>query len=555
MKRYLKQHKALIALFAFFVFASEGILLYLARLNGQLVDLASKGAGTGNTGAGSMGTGMVSALFPLFGLLVVLSILMPICFYLYTLFIQFFRAKIQAAMRKDLFRSILGRTYRAYLQRDEGEYLAAYTTQIGSLEDSYFRAIFGILQIIASVVFGLFFLYLIHPPFVLYSVIGILPALVVPRLIEPLINRLQKEKIAAVSRNLATLNEYLSGLHTIFLYQRRKVFQKLFSAQTDEISNISARIPQYMNLTTNLSHLLLQLYYVVIVLVTSIEIAKGNISVGSYVAAIHILSDVTGGLGFTAHYLQQFAISKKTIEHIFDVANMETEIDATKVAAVASDTGSLGNTEPKTEERRALTAPVQSIEYRDVHFSYDGTTDIINGFDRIFTEKGIYQVVGASGSGKSTLLSLLCGYLAPRSGQTKINDTSVVQIANLNDLFTIMRQEAIYFDGSLKDNITMFADIPDSKILAAFDQMGLTKIAPKLHDTEFNLSGGEQRRTMLIRALLRDTPILILDEPLANLDKESIALVEAVLKQIQDKFVFVITHEPLSIPVVDTIRI
>lgn len=220
MKRYLKQHKALIALFAFFVFASEGILLYLARLNGQLVDLASKGAG-----AGSGGTGMVSALFPLFGLLVVLSILMPICFYLYTLFIQFFRAKIQAAMRKDLFRSILGRTYRAYLQRDEGEYLAAYTTQIGSLEDSYFRAIFGILQIIASVVFGLFFLYLIHPPFVLYSVIGILPALVVPRLIEPLINRLQKEKIAAVSRNLATLNEYLPVFTPFFSTSGGKFFR------------------------------------------------------------------------------------------------------------------------------------------------------------------------------------------------------------------------------------------------------------------------------------------------------------------------------------------
>lgn len=538
MKTYWKQNRWLVFLFTLFVFAAEGIALTIARLNGKLVDLA-----TGNIGISAPGSAQgFEPIVRLLILVTALSLLMPICFYFYTLFLQFFRVRIESAMRRDLVRSILKRSYRDYLLQDEGVYLSTYTTQIGSLDGTYFRSIFGILQIIADAFFSLLFLYFIHPPFVLYSLVGVIPAIIIPRMFEPLINRLQKKNIESVSRNITTLNEYLAGLQTITLFHRKAIFKKFFVEQTDAIREVQARIPQTMNLATNLSHLLLNLYQVVIVLVSSLEIAKGNISIGAYIASIHILSNFTGGLGFTAHYLQQFSVSRKTIRHYFDIAD-SAGADSKKTKL------------PHDRRTQTIDGEIHSIRYDHVHFSYDGNTDIIDGFDRLFTEKGIYQVVGASGGGKSTLLNLLCGYIESRSGATYLNEVPVRDVENLNDLFTIMRQEAIFFDGSLKDNVTMYSAIEEEQIIRFFERLGLSKLVVKLNDTEFTLSGGEQRRVMLIRALLRDTQILILDEPLANLDQESIRLVEQALSEIQNKFIFVITHEPLNIPVIDTIRI
>lgn len=522
MKKYWKRHPWLVLLFTLFAFVAEGLIIGIANLNGMLIDAVI--AGSNN----------IPILFIAIALF---SLAMPISFYLYTLLIQLFRVRVQAAMRGELFSGILRRSYREYLKRDEGTYIAAYTSQISGLDNSYFRVIFGMLQIIASSVIALVFLYLIHPPFILYSIAGIIPAIAVPKLFESRISKLQEEKIAIVSRNIATLNEYLAGIGTIIMFRRQRAFAERFGEQTESISIVSAKIPDLMNLTTNLSHLLLQLYSIAIILVSTLEIASGNLSIGSYIAAIHILSDFTGGLSFTTHYLQQYAVSRQTIRHIQEVSGAEF--------ASAPDA--------QTTPAEARIRKVERIDFTEVSFSYDGENDIIRDFSYSFQRPGIYQIAGASGSGKSTLMSLLCGYLEPRSGTAGINRTPIPSISNLSDLFTIMRQEAIFFDGSLKDNITMFADIPDHRVLSELDRLGLSALAAKLEDTAFSLSGGEQRRIMLLRALLRDTDILILDEPLANLDRESVSLVERRLQEIDDRFVLIITHEPLSIPVVDTI--
>lgn len=521
MSKYLRKNKLVILLFTTFVFFAEGLKLMIARLNGNLVDTATAGG--------------KDALFSLFVLIVILSIAMPICFYLYSFFSEYFRVRIQKEMRKDLFGNILSHSYKDYLKREEGAYIANYTTQIKSLDGSYFFSIYGILQIIADLVLALVFLYFIYPPFVIYSIIATIPAVLLPNLLKPLISRLQEESLKRVSDNIATLNEYFDGLDTILFFRRRNQFQKIFFAQNEEVRKIKSKIPVYMQLSVNLSHLILELYTIGIIFLATMEISRGNISIGTYIAAIHIIGDFTGGLAFATHYIQQFSVAKKTLEHIFSF--MEEEVD--------SEVSNHRKTEAKT---------VEDIAFEKVSFSY-GEKALIQDMTYRFKQKGIYQIVGASGSGKTTLMNLLCNYVTAQSGETKINGHPVAEIQNLDSLFTIMRQEAIFFDGTLRDNITMFTDYPEETIVSGLRELGVPYIKDKLDDAEINLSGGEARRIMLLRALLRDSDILILDEPLANLDKESIGFVEERLKHIEDKFVFVITHEALSIPVLDTIRV
>lgn len=522
MKKYLKNNIGLILLFVLFGFLSEWLKIHIANQSGRLIDIAISSDG--------------SELFSLFLLIMILSVAMPLSFYLFTLFIQMFRVRVQKNMRNDLFSCVLNRSYGRYLENPEGSYVAAYTAQIKSLDDSYFFSIFGLIQIVAGMLIALIYLYLIYPAFVLYSLLAIVVAFFVPSLFKPLINRLQDEKLKKVAANIASLNEYLSGLDTILFFNRRNKFKEIFFRQNDEIRVLSGNIPTYMLLSVNLSYLVLQLYTVVAIFMSTTLIASGKLSVGAYIASIHIISDFTGGLSFAANYIQQLSVSKRTLRHIFELMKEDADSNVKK-----SESGTKMDC-------------VDRIEFRDVAFSYN-EKPMIRDFSYRFDRKGIYQIVGASGSGKTTLMNLLCAYLRPQSGNTLVNGVDVTRIQNMSELFTIMRQEAIFFDGTLRENITMFADFPEEKILDGLKQLGISKVQDRLNDTEFSFSGGEERRIMLLRALLRDTDILILDEPLANLDKESIAFAEEMIRSVRDKFVFVITHEPLSIPVVSTISV
>lgn len=105
------------------------------------------------------------------------------------------------------------------------------------------------------------------------------------------------------------------------------------------------------------------------------------------------------------------------------------------------------------------------------------------------------------------------------------------------------------FEDTLRNNITMYKDIPDNKLIDTLWKVGLStyanlqKLDMLINEGANNLSGGEKRRVTLARSLLRETPILILDEPLANLDGENAKAIETLLLSITDRTVIIISHQ------------
>ena len=160
-----------------------------------------------------------------------------------------------------------------------------------------------------------------------------------------------------------------------------------------------------------------------------------------------------------------------------------------------------------------------------------------------------YLLKGVSGSGKTTSVNLLLDYYRPSAGSVKINDIPVNEIKNLNQIITIMRQDAVLFEESLKNNITMYQEIPDEKVISLLSKVGLDRYANHdsldmvIHEGGTNLSGGEKRRVTLARSIIRETPILILDEPLANLDEKNAKAIESQLLSIKDRTVIIISHQ------------
>ena len=166
-----------------------------------------------------------------------------------------------------------------------------------------------------------------------------------------------------------------------------------------------------------------------------------------------------------------------------------------------------------------------------------------------FKKNKRYLLQGPSGSGKTTSMNLLLDYEKPLEGHVLVDGYEVHEINHLNKLFTVMRQDAVLFQESLRTNLSLYQEIDDEKLFEVLEQVGLKKFASKdklemqIEEDGNNLSGGEKRRITLARSLLRETPLMILDEPLANLDQESAASIEDLLLSIQDRTLIVISHQ------------
>ena len=160
-----------------------------------------------------------------------------------------------------------------------------------------------------------------------------------------------------------------------------------------------------------------------------------------------------------------------------------------------------------------------------------------------------YLLKGPSGCGKTTAVNLLLRYYDVNCGSITLDGVPIEEFGSTYGCMTVVRQEAVLFRDTLRNNLTMFRTIPDEKLIAMLNDLGLSKFASRaaldslITENGANLSGGERKRVCLARALLRDTDVLLLDEPLANLDDATAGRIEDLLLSIQGKLLLVVSHQ------------
>lgn len=169
-------------------------------------------------------------------------------------------------------------------------------------------------------------------------------------------------------------------------------------------------------------------------------------------------------------------------------------------------------------------------------------------FDMSVAPGEIVGLVGASGSGKSTLLDLIAGFLTPQSGDIRLNDQSILPLAPEARPVSILFQSDNLFDHlSAGANVALGlgarikADAPE--VIASLAKMGLGDLALRKAS---NLSGGQKQRVALARTLLRNKPVLLLDEPFNGLDEETAGFVRpmiAELVQTQQWHAILVSHQ------------
>ena len=223
--------------------------------------------------------------------------------------------------------------------------------------------------------------------------------------------------------------------------------------------------------------------------------------------------------------------------------------------------------EPVQESARPQHPRNSSVELTDVHFSYDGKTDVIKGVSLRIQPGQTAALVGPSGGGKSTLASLMARFFDVGSGSIRIGGADVRDIAKeeLMDTVSFVFQNSRLIKGSILDNVKLGRpDATEQEVLAVLEAAQCTDILEKfpagvhtMIGTEgVYLSGGEQQRIAIARAMLKNAPILILDEATAFADPDNEAKVQAAFARLaRGKTVILIAHRLTTVADADCIYV
>jgi ATP-binding cassette, subfamily B, bacterial MsbA len=209
----------------------------------------------------------------------------------------------------------------------------------------------------------------------------------------------------------------------------------------------------------------------------------------------------------------------------------------------------------------------KSIEFDNASFAYDGGPLILRDINLKVPTGAVVAIVGSSGAGKTTLVNLLPRFYAATSGSVRIdgNDVRDVTLRSLREQLAIVTQETILFNDTIWNNLCYGRpNMPEPKVFAAAEAAlahdFIMKLPQGYHtmigDRGQRLSGGQRQRLAIARALLKDAPILILDEATSELDSESELLVQSALNNLMSgRTVFVIAHRLSTIRRADMIAV
>ena len=221
---------------------------------------------------------------------------------------------------------------------------------------------------------------------------------------------------------------------------------------------------------------------------------------------------------------------------------------------------------PEVENKKAITlkAPYE-IDLKDVHYTYPKTDkEILHGLNLTIKNGEKLAILGRSGAGKSTLASLLRGDRTPDSGSITLNGISTDQFGDqIANYFSIINQNPYLFNTTIGNNLRLGnEDATDDQLWDVLRRVGLDQMVEKLPqglETEVDeaglrFSGGERHRLALARILLKDTPIVLLDEPTVGLDPiTEQAVIDTFMTQLKGKTLIWITHHLQGIDQMDQV--
>ena len=448
-------------------------------------------------------------------------------YYLYDLMKGKFIVESVKEVRKDFFHSLVKRSYPKFLETSQGEYAAKYTNEMEMVETQYFTTIPMLGEILIKILLVSSSIFILDYRIALITIFLITTPLYIPKLVERHLQRSQMEYVQAFERHLKSFTDWLKGFELIKNFSSEKKILELFDASNDLAMAKNLRKKQIGYSSRTLTAILSYFSHYIILICAAYLVIQGTFTAGSFFVSIGLIDQLSYPIISLSYFIQELIAVRPVNDSIMNLVRSPAD---------------------EKREKGVILEDVGRITFADVGFSYEDKP-ILEGITMTFEKNNRYLLRGLSGSGKTTSMNLLLHYHDVDEGGISLDGHPVEEVENLNELIAIMRQDAIFFNDTLRNNLSMYQELPDDKLITILRDVGLEKFAHKekldhiIEEDGTNLSGGEKRRLALARVLLRQAPILILDEPLANLDEGNAASIEDLILSIEDRLVITISHQ------------
>lgn len=427
------------------------------------------------------------------------------------------------------FRKLSEKSISAFVRENTGRYLSVLTNDVNTLEESYLYCIFDIVYLTILFVCTLLFMLWYSPIMTGATILLCVLPMVGTVLFSPEMNRRETAVSAGNEQFVARLKDLLSGFAVLKSFKAEKEAETLFDGENRMVEHKKMRRRWWQSLLEGFSNYVFAPFMQMGIFFIGAYLAiRGNITLGTTVIFVQL-----------CNYLLQF------------VQRVPPQYTARKAAR-----GLIEKLAKVTEENAARDGeaikPVlhESIALDHVTFGYHEDALILKDLNLTLETGKKYALVGASGSGKSTLMNLLMGAYDGYEGSITIDgkELSTVDPDSLYNLISLIGQNVFLFDDTVRRNITMFKDFSTNQVQEAVERSGLTEFIYKrgedyrCGENGVGLSGGERQRISIARALLRGTPVLLLDEATASLDNQTAYAVTDSILHLEGLTRLVVTH-------------
>jgi ATP-binding cassette, subfamily B, fatty acid transporter len=443
--------------------------------------------------------------------------------------------------------------------RQRGEVLSRVTNDVDNVQTSLSMTISQLLTAILTVATVLVMMLTISPLLTGITLLTVPLSLLATRAITRRSQRLFVAQWTNTGRLNAHIEETYSGFTLVKTFGHRAHAEDHFRQLNDEVYRAGFGAQFFSGLISPATMFIGNLSYVAVAVLGGVQVATGQITVGSIQAFIQYVRQFNGPLGQLAGMYNALQSGVASAERIFDLLDEpEESSDREQAPLPPNGQGPRASSQSKPSGR---------VEFERVSFAYRPDAQVIDDLSLIAEPGSTVAIVGATGVGKTTLVNLLMRFYDPDSGRILIDDVDIASVSrrSLRSRISIVLQDTWLFDGTIAENIAYGrpganeGEVVEAAKAAYVDRFVHTLpdgYQTRVSDDRGNISAGEKQLITIARAFLARPQLLILDEATSSVDTRTELLIAHATSELRrHRTSFIIAHRLSTIRDADVILV
>ena len=427
-----------------------------------------------------------------------------------------------------LFDKIAQKNVDSFSGQKTGQYISVMTNDVAVIEEDYIVNLFDIIEYCSLFIGTIVVMFLYSWQMLLLVVaLSILPIIVTCICSSPI--SAQETKVSRKNEIYTCMvKDMLAGFSVIKSFKAEKEANKRFDKKNRDLEQAKFKKNVFVEYLSIISEALGCVAQISVFLFGAYLSVKGVINAGVVIAFVQLMNYILRPI----ENLPVLLAKRKAA-----IALIEKAADYMKDVEYAN-------------ENHVIDESCSDIELKNVSVRYE-TEDVLKDISFKFEKGKNYAVVGTSGSGKTTLMNTLLGQMRNYEGSIRYGNVELKDIkrSSIYNLISVIQQKTFLFDESIKENITMFGNYSEDKIKHCIEKAGLSDLVKEkgidyiCGENGSNLSGGESQRIAIARCLIKESPILLVDEATASLDNYTSNKVMQEILKLEGITKIVVTHK------------